>query len=73
MKLRMTRTRRGSPDGVRVETYEKGEVYGFRTGGERSLAAVFLREGWAVEVLPKPKSAKAKRRRKDLGAAPENK
>ena len=63
MKLKMKRTSYGSPDGVQVEEYKKGETYDVR----ETLAAIFLKEGWAVKV------DKASRQTKDAGAAPENK
>ena len=63
MKLKMKRTSYGSPDGVQVEEYKKGETYDVR----ETLAAIFLKEGWAVKVDKSP------RRTKDQGATPENK
>ena len=63
MKVKMKRTSYGSPDGIRVAEYKKGEMYDLR----ETLAAIFLKEGWAV------KAGKASRRTKDQGAAPENK
>jgi hypothetical protein len=63
MKIKMKHTRYGSPDGVRVDEYKKGETYDIR----ETLATIFLKEGWAVKVDPAP------RRTKDAGAAPENK
>jgi hypothetical protein len=63
MKIKMKSTRYGSADGVRVDEYKKDETYDVR----ESLAAIFLKEGWAVKV------DKAPRRTKDRGGAPENK
>jgi len=63
MKLKMKRTRYGSPDGVQVEEYKKGEIYNVR----KTLAVIFLEEGWAV------KADKTPRKKKDQDAAPENK
>ncbi len=63
MKLKMNCTSYGSPDGVQVEEYKKGEIYNVR----ETLAVIFLQEGWAVKV------EKAPRKTKDQGAAPENK
>jgi len=63
MKINMKQTRYGSPDGVQVEEYKKGETYDVR----ETLAAIFLKEGWAVKV------DKSSRKKKDQGAAPENK
>jgi len=63
MKLKMIRTSYGSPDGVQVEEYKKGETYDMR----ETLAVIFLKEGWAVKVEKSP------RKTKDHGTAPENK
>ena len=63
MKLKMKRTSYGSPDGVQVEEYKKGETYDVRD----TLASIFLKEGWAVKV------DKTFRRTKDHGGAAENK
>lgn len=41
----MISTRKGSPDGIQVNTYEMGKVYDLPS----SLANVFLNEGWAKE------------------------
>jgi hypothetical protein len=58
-RLRMLSTRRGSPDGFQVNSYQAGHVYELPP----DLAAAFLREGWA-EPADRPK---------DAGPAPENK
>lgn len=63
MKLKMKRTSYGSPDGVLVEEYKKGETYEVRD----SLATIFLKEGWAVPADSAP------RKKKNQGGAPENK
>jgi len=63
MKIKMKRTRYGSADGMRVDEYKQGETYDVR----ESLADIFLKEGWAVTV------EKAPRKKKDQGAAPDNK
>ena len=63
MKIKMNRTSYGSPDGVQVEEYKKGETYNVR----ETLAVIFLEEGWAV------KADKISRHTKDQGAAVENK
>lgn len=47
VRLRITKTMHGSPDGRRVLLYSHGEEYEM----EDSLAEVFLREGWAVPVI----------------------
>jgi len=50
-RLRMKQTHDGSPDGIQVNMYSKGEVYEFPTPGlSLSLAGVFLEQGWA-EIL----------------------
>jgi len=63
MKIKMKRTRYGSADGMRVDEYRQGETYDVR----ESLADIFLKEGWAVTVEKSP------RKKKDQGAAPDNK
>jgi hypothetical protein len=57
-RLAMLSTRRGSPDGIQIDTYRAGQVYDLPS----DLAAVFLREGWAEHD-----------RLKAIGPAPENK
>lgn len=53
MRINMITTMLGSRDGLRVESFLKGVTYDL-TGsvGERDLAAVFVREGWAAEAAP---------------------
>ena len=63
MRIKMKHTRYGSADGMRVDEYKKGRTYNVR----ESLAAIFLKEGWAVRVDQNPRS------KKDQKAAPENK
>ena len=63
MRIKMKSTRYGSADGVQVDEYKKGEIYELR----ETLAAIFLKEGWAVRADKTP------RRTKDQGTAPENK
>lgn len=64
MLITMLRTQTGSRDGVLVELFRHGAEYDLtRTEGERELALVFVREGWA---RPKVETAA-------LAAAPENK
>ena len=46
IKIRMLRTKKGSPDGIRINEYQEGEVYEL----SGSLATVFLGEGWAEEI-----------------------
>jgi hypothetical protein len=45
MKIRMLRTERSSPDGIRVETYEAGKKYDF----PENRALAFIAAGWAEE------------------------
>ena len=63
MKVKMNRTCYGSPDGMRVAEYKKGETVDLPD----ALAEVFVHQRWAVKV------DKTSRRAKDQGAAPENK
>jgi len=63
MKIKMLETRMGSPDGVSVLAYTEGEQYEVPD----SLGRVFIAEGWAVAGRIKAG------RKKDKGAAPENK
>lgn len=67
VKIKMLETRTGSPDGMTVRSYTKGEQY--EMPGD--LAQVFVQEGWGkvmqVRVRKQPATKKA------LGAAPENK
>lgn len=44
MRVTMTETRNGSPDGITVQTYEAGTAHNLPD----DLANVFLSEGWAV-------------------------
>jgi hypothetical protein len=46
MLVKMLETKLGSPDGIQVNEYKKGEEYDLPS----SLAQVFLDEGWAEEV-----------------------
>lgn len=66
MKIRMRETREGSPDGVCVLVYCKGETYDV----PEELAETFIREGWAESIL---RSWPAVSAAKDFGGAPENK
>lgn len=63
MKVKMSRTCYGSPDGMRVAEYKKGETVDLPD----ALAEVFVQQRWAVAV------DQTSRRKKDQGAAPENK
>jgi hypothetical protein len=64
VKILMLSTQHGSPDGARVHVYREGEEYDLSsTPGERDLAAVFVREGWAATDEQSP-TTKPKARRK---------
>jgi len=54
MKVRMLVTKQGSPDGIRVNEYKKGDVVDVPQG----LAEVFLENKWA-EKDKKDKSPKS--------------
>ena len=58
MKIKMLKTRQGSPDGISVVTYCADDVFDIPD----ELAKVFLRKRWAK-----------KNETKNLGKAPENK
>ena len=45
MKIKMLTTHKGSPDGIKIFTYEAGKTYELPA----SLASIFLREGWAIK------------------------
>jgi len=61
MKIKMLKTRQGSPDGIVVNTYTSGETMDVPD----ELAQVFIRHRWARKVTAKGV--------KNLGATPENK
>lgn len=63
MKVKISRTCFGSPDGMQVNEYKKGETVELPD----ELAEVFVQQRWAVKVNTTP------RRTKDRGSAPENK
>ena len=69
MRIRMTETRLGSPDGRAVHEYAAGETYDGATTPPVSddLAAVFVREGWAVDADERVETPAAKRARKVTG------
>jgi hypothetical protein len=56
MKVKMLIDQRGSEDGVRVKQFNQGQIY-IMTG---SLAGVFLKEKWAVE-MDTPESLESER------------
>ncbi len=65
--VRMISTARGSPDGVRVRTYARGETHRL----PEALARTFIAEGWAER--PRPHAKRGAPARKALPRAPENK
>ncbi len=73
MRIRMTESRMGSPNGRTVHEYRAGETYDASTTPPTSddLAAVFIREGWAVDAdaveAPEIEAPAAKRSRKVTG------
>ncbi len=66
MFIKMLASRAGSPDGILVCAYVKGE----QCEVPDALAHVFIAEGWAKPAVPK---RPAQSRKKDQGRAPENK
>ncbi len=72
--IRMRSTQLGSPDGHAVHRYEAGATYSGETQPPMSadLAAVFVREGWAIyadietqlEAMPEPPKPTARRQRR---------
>ena len=73
MKLKMLETRQGSPDGVTVLTYKKGEIVDVPA----ELAHVFLSESWArwpdKKKVTGAASGAVTMKTKNQGGAPENK
>lgn len=63
MRIRMTETRQGSPDGRVVHEYVAGETYSADTTPPVSddLAAVFMCEGWAVDASKAPAASRARK------------
>lgn len=60
MKILMVKTARGAEDGANVRTYEEGKEYELGPApGALDLAAVFVREGWAVADGQGPAAAVA--------------
>lgn len=62
MKVKVTKTMKGSPDGLTVNEYLEGQTYEMPF----DLATVFIREGWGTscEVEPSEKpEVKAKERK----------
>ena len=51
IKVLMTKDAKGSPDGLKVRSYEKGKEYDLPD----SLATVFIKEIKVAKVAPKPK------------------
>ena len=55
MQIRMIETRHGSEDGVRVGTFVAGQVYDLTgSAGAKTLARVFLEQGWAQDASALP-------------------
>lgn len=54
LTVNMLTDQQGSPDGVSCVDYDKGRDYTFRGDQAVDLGRVFIREGWAVEVVPEP-------------------
>lgn len=46
IKIKMLQTHKGSPDGIRIEEYQTGQVYDL----PQRLARIFLNEGWGIEL-----------------------
>lgn len=69
--VEMLETRKGSPDGIRVEEYVIGQRYEFLTANSQDLAAVFVREEWAIERDPEVEAAEAAAGELDEGEAVE--
>lgn len=67
VKIKMLETRKGSPDGMTVCSYQRGEQYELPD----ELARVFVREGWAKQV--QARGRKRGTQKKDLGPTLENK
>lgn len=67
VKIKMLETRTGSPDGMTVCSYVRGEQYEMPDG----LAKVFVNEGWGKQVSTRVR--KQVKRKKDAGPPPENK
>lgn len=56
MRVHITETKKGSPDGIEVREYQAGESYEMPD----SLGAVFIQEGWGKpdKALPGPEETK---------------
>jgi hypothetical protein len=67
VKIKMLESRTGSPDGVTVCSYARGEQYELPD----DLARVFVQEGWGK--LVQARGRKRGTQKKDLGSALENK
>ncbi len=59
MRIMMLQTMDGSPDGVTVNQYRKGETYDVPD----SLGTVFLKEKWAERAKAKPDAEENKQRK----------
>jgi len=65
MKVKMTETLRGSPNGIAIFVYEEGKTYDLPD----DLGELFVKNGSAIEVKDKKAAPKTKAHTK----APENK
>lgn len=52
MIIRMLKDQKASVDGYTINDYLMGQIYDMKSDSQIELAKVFLRERWAVEVLP---------------------
>lgn len=66
MKIKMTQTRVGAPNGFTFVTFNAGETYEMTTQREKELGELFMRHGWAVDTskvreqlkpLPEPETS----------------
>lgn len=55
-QIKVTETRKASPDGIRIEEFQAGETVEM---GD-VLAAMFVRNGWGVDVDAPVKPARTK-------------
>ncbi|MFC4768737.1 hypothetical protein [Effusibacillus consociatus] len=54
-RIEIVQSMPGSPDGIRVNDYKKGDIFEVPSPEmPESLAKVFLDEGWAKETKKKP-------------------
>lgn len=77
-QIEILKTVQASPNGIRTELYQAGEVYAVGSPKmPEPLAKVFLKEKWAVGVPDKEEEDQGNEgganENKDAGASPENK